>query len=65
MRPRETQLVVNDDPRDRPEPEATDDAARREPPRLRVVGEDAYADWDAIYVDNRHPHLSAQVLQGR
>jgi len=44
--------VVNDDPRDRPEPEATDDAAPREPPRLRVVGEDAYPNWDAIYVDN-------------
>lgn len=44
--------MVNDDPHDRPAPEPTDEADRREPPRLRVVGEDVYADWDAIYLDN-------------
>jgi RNA polymerase sigma factor (sigma-70 family) len=44
--------VVNDEPSDRPAPDATDDAARRELPRLRVVAEDAYPNWDAIYVDN-------------
>lgn len=43
--------MVNDDPRNRPAPEATD-AAQRGQPRLRVVGEDVYADWDAIYLDN-------------
>jgi RNA polymerase sigma factor (sigma-70 family) len=44
--------VVNDDPRNRPAPEATDDAAQGDQPRLRVVGEDVYPDWDAIYLDN-------------
>ena len=44
--------MVNDDPRNRPTPEATDDAAQRGQPRLRVVGEDVYPDWDAIYLDN-------------
>jgi len=44
--------VVNDDPHDRPVPEAPDQAARQEPPRLRVVGDDVYPDWDAIYLDN-------------
>ena len=44
--------MVNDDPHDRPAPEPTAEADRREPPRLRVVGEDVYADWDAIYLDN-------------
>ena len=44
--------MVNDDPHDRPVPEAPDQAARQEPPRLRVVGDDVYPDWDAIYLDN-------------
>jgi len=44
--------VVNDDPHDRPAPEPTDEADARELPRLRVVGEDVSADWDAIYLDN-------------
>ena len=44
--------MVNDDPRNRPAPEATADAAQRDQPRLRVVGEDVYPDWDAIYLDN-------------
>ena len=44
--------MVNDDPRNRPTPEATEDAAQRGQPRLRVVGEDVYPDWDAIYLDN-------------
>jgi RNA polymerase sigma-70 factor (ECF subfamily) len=49
---REIEPVVNDDPQKGPPPEAVDSAARREPPRLHVVGEDVYADWDAVYVDN-------------
>jgi len=52
MQLRETEPVVNDEPHDRPAPDARDDAARRDVPRLRVVGEDVYADWDAIYLDN-------------
>jgi RNA polymerase sigma factor (sigma-70 family) len=28
------------------------DRPRPEPPRLRVVGDDTYADWDEIYLDN-------------
>jgi RNA polymerase sigma factor (sigma-70 family) len=44
--------VVNDDPSDRPSPGAPDGADRRDPPLLRVVGEDTYPSWDAIYVDN-------------
>ena len=44
--------MVDDDPHDRPAPGADADGARRDPPRLRVVGEDVYADWDAIYLDN-------------
>ena len=44
--------MVNDDPRKGPAPETSDVAAPREPPRLRVVGDDAYPDWDAIYLDN-------------
>ena len=44
--------MVNDDPHDHASSEPTDDADQREPPRLRVVGEDVYADWDAIYLDN-------------
>jgi RNA polymerase sigma-70 factor (ECF subfamily) len=43
--------VVNDDPHDGLTP-AVADAVQRDPPRLRVVGEDVYADWDAIYLDN-------------
>jgi RNA polymerase sigma factor (sigma-70 family) len=41
--------VANDDPRDR---SAREDGAQRDQPRLRVVGEDVYPNWDAIYVDN-------------
>ena len=44
--------MVNDDPHDHASSEPTDDADQRERPRLRVVGEDVYADWDAIYLDN-------------
>jgi len=44
--------VVDDDPRDRHAPDSVDGATRPDPPRLRVVGEDVYADWDAIYLDN-------------
>jgi RNA polymerase sigma factor (sigma-70 family) len=44
--------VVNDDPRDGSAPGASDEPAQPDPPRLRVVGEDVYADWDAIYLDN-------------
>jgi RNA polymerase sigma-70 factor (ECF subfamily) len=43
---------VNDDPHDRSEDEAGDESARRDLRRLRVVGRDVYADWDAIYLDN-------------
>jgi RNA polymerase sigma factor (sigma-70 family) len=50
---RETDPVVNDDPRDRAAPDASNELAQPDPPpRLRVVGEDVYADWDAIYLDN-------------
>jgi RNA polymerase sigma factor (sigma-70 family) len=52
VQPGETEPVVNDDPHDRRAPEATGDAAQPNPPRLRVVGEDVYPDWDAIYLDN-------------
>jgi DNA-directed RNA polymerase specialized sigma24 family protein len=44
--------VVNDDPHDRHASEASGDSAQCDPPRLRVVGEDVYPDWDAIYLDN-------------
>ena len=44
--------MVDDDPHDRLAPDANDEGARPDPPRLRVVGEDSYADWDAIYLDN-------------
>lgn len=44
--------MVNDEPHDRPAPDAADDTDERDPPRLRVVGVDVYADWDAIYLDN-------------
>ncbi|MDQ1365825.1 MAG: hypothetical protein QOF81_60 [Acidimicrobiaceae bacterium] len=44
--------MVNDDPHDRSAPLAGDESARRDVPRLRVVGKDVYADWDAIYLDN-------------
>jgi RNA polymerase sigma factor (sigma-70 family) len=50
-RPGEIEPVVHDDPQDHPGREAAD-AAPPDQPRLRVVGEDAYGDWDAIYVDN-------------
>ena len=49
MQPGETEPVVNDDPQDRFAPDAS---PQQEPPRLRVVGDDAYPDWDAIYLDN-------------
>jgi RNA polymerase sigma factor (sigma-70 family) len=52
MQPGETKPVVTDDPHDRPVSEANEDGAHRDPPRLRVVGEDVYPDWDAIYLDN-------------
>jgi RNA polymerase sigma factor (sigma-70 family) len=52
MQPRENEPVVDDNPHDRPAPEVDEAEARRDPPRLRVVGEDVYADWDAIYLDN-------------
>jgi RNA polymerase sigma factor (sigma-70 family) len=44
--------VVIDDSHDRHAPGAGDEPARRDLPRLRVVGDDAYPDWDAIYLDN-------------
>jgi RNA polymerase sigma factor (sigma-70 family) len=46
--------VVNDNEREcgAPAPGAGGDAAVPDPPRLRVVGDDVYADWDAIYLDN-------------
>ena len=44
--------MVNDDPNDRRAPETGAPLVGREPPRLRVVGDDVYPDWDAIYLDN-------------
>jgi len=44
--------VVTEDQQHRPTSEPADASARRDPPPLRVVGEDTYADWDAIYLDN-------------
>ena len=44
--------MVTEDQQDRPTSEPADASARRDPPPLRVVGEDTYADWDAIYLDN-------------
>jgi RNA polymerase sigma-70 factor (ECF subfamily) len=44
--------VVNEDPDAAQAGGAAEDSAGREAPRLRVVGEDAYPDWDAIYLDN-------------
>jgi RNA polymerase sigma-70 factor (ECF subfamily) len=32
--------------------EAGEPLVGRDPPRLRVVGDDVYPDWDAIYLDN-------------
>jgi RNA polymerase sigma factor (sigma-70 family) len=49
---RETEAVVNDDRKDRGAPEAGESLVGRDPPRLRVVGDDVYPDWDAIYLDN-------------
>jgi RNA polymerase sigma-70 factor (ECF subfamily) len=49
---RETQPVVNDEPHDVPAPARPDDPARGHAPRLRVVGADTYADWDAVYLGN-------------
>jgi RNA polymerase sigma factor (sigma-70 family) len=48
---RETDRVVNDDVEGRPQP-PVEKPGPSEPPRLRVVGEDVYPDWDAIYLDN-------------
>jgi RNA polymerase sigma factor (sigma-70 family) len=44
--------VLNHHPQDRPAPDMGTDKAECDPPRLRVVGEDVYPNWDAIYVDN-------------
>jgi RNA polymerase sigma-70 factor (ECF subfamily) len=44
--------MVDDDPHVRAGPEVGEDSGKSEPPRLRVVGDDVYADWDAIYLDN-------------
>src|ERR1700674_2190735 len=44
--------MVDDDPHDRAGPEVGEESGQHEPPRLRVVGDDVYADWDAIYLDN-------------
>jgi len=44
--------VVSDDARGRPGSAPAEGGAERGVPRLRVVGVDAYASWDAIYVDN-------------
>jgi RNA polymerase sigma factor (sigma-70 family) len=44
--------VVNDEPHDSRAPGVAGEAAKPDPPRLRVVGEDAYSDWDEIYLDN-------------
>ncbi len=49
---RETQPVVNDDQDDRRTSAPGDESARRDTSRLRVVGKDVYADWDAVYLDN-------------
>jgi RNA polymerase sigma-70 factor (ECF subfamily) len=49
---RETGRVVNNNPHDRSAPDVGDETARRDLPRLRVVGNDVYANWDAIYLDN-------------
>jgi hypothetical protein len=44
--------VVNNDPDDRSAPDVGDETARHDLPRLRVVGNDVYANWDANYIDN-------------
>ena len=44
--------MVIDDSHDGHAPGAGQEPARPDQPRLRLVGDDAYADWDAIYVDN-------------
>src|SRR5579862_380606 len=49
---REIEAVVNDDPEDRGAPEVGESLVGRDRPRLRVVGDDVYPDWDAIYLDN-------------
>ena len=38
---------MNDDPHDRSNDEVSDESVRRDLRRLRVVGRDVYADWDA------------------
>jgi RNA polymerase sigma factor (sigma-70 family) len=44
--------MVDDDPHVRAGLEVGEESGQHEPPRLRVVGADVYADWDAIYLDN-------------
>lgn len=44
--------MLNHDPQDRPAVDLARDEAQCDPPRLRVVGDDSYPNWDAIYVDN-------------
>jgi RNA polymerase sigma factor (sigma-70 family) len=44
--------VLNHHPQDRPATDIGTDKAECDSPRLRVVGEDVYPNWDAIYVDN-------------
>jgi RNA polymerase sigma factor (sigma-70 family) len=44
--------VANGEPDDRRATEAGERLVGRDPPRLRVVSDDVYADWDAIYLDN-------------
>ncbi|MDQ6949220.1 MAG: RNA polymerase sigma factor [Actinomycetota bacterium] len=34
------------------DPDGDIEAPQPEPPRLRSVGQDSYADWDEVYVDN-------------
>jgi RNA polymerase sigma-70 factor, ECF subfamily len=51
LRRRETASVVIDD-RDDHEGPVPDPASEPDPPRLRLVGDDVYTDWDAIYLDN-------------
>ena len=44
--------MLSHDPKDRRTPDPAAGEPEGDRPRLRVVGEDVYADWDAIYVDN-------------
>jgi RNA polymerase sigma-70 factor, ECF subfamily len=44
--------VVDDERDDHPVWPRPDPARQADPPRLRVVGDDVYTDWDAIYLDN-------------